>query len=360
MRRPKASGVGLALVAACVGFVGLACVAVAEEASTNTWAGVWASDFGDLTMDASGSGSYTGFSPGTVEGHVSGNVNEGTWRQPGNPPKQGPFKFTLSSDGKTFSGVWTYESGGCGSACGWNGTCKDGPCMNNGVTQATSTEPSTTSTTPSSFATVASFSGEVTFRIGGGPLRPLTLGTKLPKGAELQTGVDASVRLKFADGTIMKLDEMTGVRIADLLVKESRQAVTVQLKLGEVSATVNPKKAFQTDFEVKTDFAHAGVRGTAFSVFYDPDGKVTVVSTEEGEVSVDPTGAGLATTIVSAGKELVVRPTTMSDLQAAGTYQRRNGPSGLLVAVGAVLVLGLAAAFFFLLKRRSSATIAPE
>jgi hypothetical protein len=189
---------------------------------------------------------------------------------------------------------------------------------------------------------------------------------KLSRGAELQTGVDASVRLKFADGTIMEIDEMTEVLIADLLSRESRMAVTVQLALGRISATVNPKKAYQTDFTVTMPSGTTSSRGTVFSVLYDADGKVGEVSTEEGEVSFDPAGAGLATTIVGAGKELVVRPTTMSGLQAAGTYQRRNGQesdggsSGLLVAVGAVLVLGLAAVVFLLLKRRNGTTIAPE
>ena len=77
----------------------------------NTWAGVWNSDFGKMTLDAGGSGKYEGFNPGTISGHVTGNVDEGTWSQPGDPPKKG---FN--------TGVWAYETGGCGSACGWNGT----------------------------------------------------------------------------------------------------------------------------------------------------------------------------------------------------------------------------------------------
>ena len=367
MRRPKASTIGLALVTACIGFLGLPRMAKAQEPTTNTWAGLWTSDFGDLTMDASGSGSYTGFSPGTVEGHVSGNVNEGTWRQPGDPPKQGPFKFTLSSDGRSFSGEWSYEGDGCGNACGWNGTCKDGPCMNNGAKGA-EPSPSPTSTTtlpPSSYATVVSFTGEVTYRIGQGPLQPVTAGMKLPRGAELRTDVDADVRLKFADGTIMRLDEMTWVLIAELLTRESRQAVTVELELGRISATINPKKAFQTDFKVTLPSGTLSCRGTVFSVLYDAKKKITVVTTEEGEVAFDPAEDGLATTVVGAEKELVVRPHAISGLQSAGTYDRQNGRdsasgrNGLLVAIGAVLVLGLVFAFIFL-KRRGRPSVAPD
>src|ERR1019366_1924980 len=65
----------------------------------DTWAGVWNSDFGPLTLDAGGSGSYTGFNPGTVTGSVSngaatGEIDVGTWTQPGTPTKNGTFEFT--------------------------------------------------------------------------------------------------------------------------------------------------------------------------------------------------------------------------------------------------------------------------
>lgn len=105
----------------------------AAAGAANTFAGTWDSDFGPLTLDAGGSGSYQGFNPGTVTGHVTGNVDEGTWHQPGTPPKQGTFKFTLGFGGRSFTGVWAYDSGGCGTACGWNGHCVAGPCLSNGT-----------------------------------------------------------------------------------------------------------------------------------------------------------------------------------------------------------------------------------
>lgn len=111
----------------------IAVCAPAAGAAGNTWAGVWDTDFGRMTLDAGGSGAYEGFSPGTVSGHVTGDVNEGTWHQPGDPPKNGTFKFTLGSTGQSFTGEWAYDSGGCGSACGWQGTCIEGPCLKNGT-----------------------------------------------------------------------------------------------------------------------------------------------------------------------------------------------------------------------------------
>ena len=108
----------------------------AVASAANTWAGVWNSDFGRLTMAADGSGNYEGFSPGTISGPASGSVNEGTWSQPGDPPREGTYKFTLSGDGKSFSGEWAYKTGGCGTACGWSGTCIEGACLKNGSAPA--------------------------------------------------------------------------------------------------------------------------------------------------------------------------------------------------------------------------------
>ena len=134
MRTMRSAGFRVALTV-CVGVMVGASTA---GAAGNTWAGTWDSDFGELTLDAGGSGSYKGSSSGTVTGKVTGNVDEGRWSQPssqpGGPTLKGTFKFTMSGDGRSFSGVWAYDSGGCGTACGWNGRrCISGACLMNGT-----------------------------------------------------------------------------------------------------------------------------------------------------------------------------------------------------------------------------------
>ena len=113
--------------------------ASSAQTAGHTWAGTWKSDFGQMMLDAGGSGSYAGFNPGTVTGTVTGNVDKGTWMQPGTPPKNGTFTFTMTADGQSFTGVWAYGadgSGGCGSSCGWSGTCIAGPCLANSTAVA--------------------------------------------------------------------------------------------------------------------------------------------------------------------------------------------------------------------------------
>ncbi len=102
------------------------------DSSNPTWAGTWDSDFGRMTLDAGGSGNYVSpfgaGSSGSISGNVDGRVNQGTWKQPNS---SGTFRFEMSGSGLTFTGDWEYDQGGCGSSCGWNGECIDGPCKEN-------------------------------------------------------------------------------------------------------------------------------------------------------------------------------------------------------------------------------------
>jgi hypothetical protein len=130
-------------IGAALPLVALALLAIpggsSGDSSNPTWAGTWNSDFGRMTLGAGGSGNYVSpfgaSSSGTIAGNVDGRVNKGRWEQPppreGDPPKKGKFIFTMSGSGLTFTGDWEYDQGGCGSSCGWNGTCIEGACLEN-------------------------------------------------------------------------------------------------------------------------------------------------------------------------------------------------------------------------------------
>ena len=87
------TGAALALLALAL----LALPAGSSADSSNpTWAGTWDTDFGEMTLDAGGSGTRHAVRPGssgTIDGNVDGRVNQGTWDQPGNPHLSGKFKF---------------------------------------------------------------------------------------------------------------------------------------------------------------------------------------------------------------------------------------------------------------------------
>jgi hypothetical protein len=126
-------------------------------------------------------------------------------------------------------------------------------------------------------AQVHSVRGEVTVKHADGTTEPLTSTTVLTAGDQVNTGVDSEADLEFADHVKWTVPEMTQILVADLLNKGTRQAVLVQMKLGEVSAQINPKKAFQTDFKVDVPRGYPGsVRGSAMRVFYDPTARIAI------------------------------------------------------------------------------------
>ncbi|MBK5306236.1 MAG: FecR domain-containing protein [Frankiaceae bacterium] len=358
----------VALVLACC-LAGMVPAAQAVDEPAYTWEGVWNSDFGRLTLDASGSGSYEGFSPGTVTGELKpGNVLEGTWSQPGNnPPKKGTLTFTMSFGGRSFSGEWHYDSGGCGSACGWNGTCLEGPCLQNGASSPSpAASPSAACPLADLVVTVSRVSGEAAYREGAGEWQPLKQGDRLPANSEVFTGVDSGLTLVFLDGGSFEVGELTQILMETLTTAENRKILDLQLKLGAIKATVPKEKVLDCNFEIQTPTATAGVRGTVFSVSFDDKTGVTVVSVEESSVSVDPVAPGLATTMVDAGEEVAVSRTAMSERVAPGTAARqlaggssakvdKDGDSGgvspFLVALALLLVAGLGAGVAYVVRR---------
>jgi hypothetical protein len=86
---------------------------------TISWSGVWNTNFNKMMIDQRGdrvSGTYE-HSNGRIEGVVSGNKLTGTWIQSNG---KGKFVFSLSSDGKSFTGKWGYDNDTPASA--WTGT----------------------------------------------------------------------------------------------------------------------------------------------------------------------------------------------------------------------------------------------
>jgi hypothetical protein len=110
-----------------VAAVALTVVATAGAAGqSGPWEGTWASpEWGTMVLTQSGtsvSGTYT-HDAGRITGSVSGNVLTGTWTEAptrAGPKDAGPFRFTMSSDLRSWSGTWQYADGSGGG--NWTGT----------------------------------------------------------------------------------------------------------------------------------------------------------------------------------------------------------------------------------------------
>ncbi len=110
----------------------LVALLVTSPAAAASWTGTWTTSFGEMTLTetvdpATGgrsvSGRYTWApSPGAITGTASGDVLTGTWREDTvrTAPGFGPIVFTMSADGRAFTGVWAPD--GQAPTQPWNGT----------------------------------------------------------------------------------------------------------------------------------------------------------------------------------------------------------------------------------------------
>lgn len=86
----------------------------------HTWAGRWMTTFGDMTIkqnETKVTGEY-GNPIGILEGTASGNKLSGTWQD---ILSSGTFEFTMSDDGKSFSGTMYDQDLGKRGTFQWNG-----------------------------------------------------------------------------------------------------------------------------------------------------------------------------------------------------------------------------------------------
>jgi hypothetical protein len=96
-----------------------------SAAAGTGFAGTWSTNWGDMTLTGSGgsiSGTYS-HSQGSLQGTVEGNVLRFHWSQKGNGNK-GAGKFTLSADGRSFTGSWNYNDDPDKAGSSWTGTRK--------------------------------------------------------------------------------------------------------------------------------------------------------------------------------------------------------------------------------------------
>ena len=139
--------------------------------------------------------------------------------------------------------------------------------------------------------------GDVTTKAdGGGPYVALAAGTMLKDGAVIKTGENSTVSITFASGAVAMIRPNTEIEITKFeqavfsgmvsqLEEPSQSNTKMKLLRGEVVSKVKKLKP-SSEYSVVAPNGAAGVRGTFFSVSYDPVKKTLTVSTLEGSVVV--------------------------------------------------------------------------
>ncbi|MFC1474694.1 FecR domain-containing protein [bacterium] len=129
-------------------------------------------------------------------------------------------------------------------------------------------------------------------------------GDRVPGGAILRTGQASSCMLKWAGGNVIKLDALTVLTVYAERESSGAEKSRVSLTTGKVFAHAKKLVSFDSNFEIRTPTAVAGVRGT--DLYGTMDNGQAGFGVTEGSVSVS---AGGGEVTVEAGMSVSVDET---------------------------------------------------
>ena len=139
---------------------------------------------------------------------------------------------------------------------------------------------------PRPAGTVTFLAGDAT-RTAGGKAEKLGAGSAVHAGDVLETGRRTRLEVKLADESVLRLGPASRVRVEEASFGGSAEdrKVGAKLLVGKIWANVAKAVGGEARFEVRTENAVAGVRGTTFRVDAATDRSV-VVKVYGGTVAV--------------------------------------------------------------------------
>ncbi|MBV8681067.1 MAG: FecR domain-containing protein [Aquitalea sp.] len=166
---------------------------------------------------------------------------------------------------------------------------------------------------------IEEFSGEVSAHDAHGKPLPINKEMQYPKGVQFQTGNDAMLRLRFADGSTLQLNANSSAQLQNEIYYPSTGSAKTEIKLdkGNAGSSVIPNILMPNRYQIRTPSAVTTVRGTEFRVNAETAdstatevlrGKVNVSGKKNAQVDV-PAGFGSLSTLGS-------KPTTPEALPA--------------------------------------------
>jgi hypothetical protein len=135
-------------------------------------------------------------------------------------------------------------------------------------------------------AHVAYLEGEA-HKLVEGEKSPLEQGAALAEGDSVLTGDAARLEIKFADDSLLRLGPSAKLQLTSAHFGEKREErkMTARLWFGKVWAKVTSVFSKDSQFQIETENAVAGVRGTTFRVDARAD-KSVLVRVYAGAVAV--------------------------------------------------------------------------
>ena len=119
---------------------------------------------------------------------------------------------------------------------------------------------------------------------------PVEAGSALTEGTRIQVPEDGYLRLRLADGSVVRVLAESDVELRRLRRRGPTGATetVIDVRRGKVESEVAPQQKGRI-FEIRAPGAVASVRGTRFDVSIDSEGRVSTAVTE-GTVSLQAHG----------------------------------------------------------------------
>ena len=146
-------------------------------------------------------------------------------------------------------------------------------------------------------AQVSALEGRAQRTRAGGGRSELRIGAAVAQGDVLETAQDARLEILFGDASVLRLGPAAKLQLVEAHFGGARGArkLSARLFFGKLWAKVTAAIHGEQRFQVETENAVAGVRGTTFRVDANRD-RTVLVRVYEGEVAVGkgapPAGGG--------------------------------------------------------------------
>ncbi|MEY2882090.1 MAG: hypothetical protein RLZZ15_4470 [Verrucomicrobiota bacterium] len=127
-------------------------------------------------------------------------------------------------------------------------------------------------------ATLTSFAGSVTISAPGGGNLPVTIGMKIPEGAQIVTAAGGRAAVEVHNGIVASVEPGTTVTLEQLGVTAGKRVARLNLKSGSLVSALDPTKKDTNDYGVRTPKGVAAARGTLFSTQVSLTGGTTVAT----------------------------------------------------------------------------------
>jgi hypothetical protein len=134
--------------------------------------------------------------------------------------------------------------------------------------------------------TVSKLEGTLSLVNAEGVESQLKVGDSVQLGSTIKTGEDSNAIIRLTADCAINLTENTETTIEVLDDDAEAPKVNLDLKMGTMSALINPEAKGKMDFRIKTPSGVAAARGTFYSVAVE-DGR-GYINVKNGEVKVIP------------------------------------------------------------------------